>query len=136
MVVNQKMLELDNQLAALTTSRQALYDIVLGADRGNAKLVLHLDEARLQVDPLISKGIRYSVHAALTLVGSHYGGIDFDVVGRGYALGKSNSDILAIGSAAPRGAEVLAGKMSAACIPSSSRLPVYDATTQSSQDYP
>ena len=46
-VVNQKMLELDNQLAALTTSRQALYDIVLGADRGNAQLVLRLDEARL-----------------------------------------------------------------------------------------
>ena len=78
--------------------------------------MLCLDEARLQVDPLISYRIRCDIHAALTLVGSHYNGINFDAVGRGYAPGKSNSDILAIGSAAPRGAEVLAGKMSATCI--------------------
>ena len=63
-VVNQKMLELDNQLAALTTSRQALYDIVLRAGRWNAKLVLRLDEARLQVDPLISKVIHCDILAA------------------------------------------------------------------------
>ena len=35
-VANQKMLEMDNQLAALTTSGRALYDVVLGASRGNA----------------------------------------------------------------------------------------------------
>ena len=110
------MLEMDNQLAALTTSGWALYDVVLRAGRGNAQLVLRLDEARLQVDPLISEGIRCDIHAALTLVGSHYGSIDFDAVGRGYAPGKSDSYILAIGSAVARGAKVLAGKMSAACI--------------------
>ena len=70
-VVNQKMLELDNQLAALTTSRQALYDIVLRAGRWNAKLVLRLDEARLQVDPLIFEGICCNVHATLTSVSLH-----------------------------------------------------------------
>ena len=86
------------------------------AGRGNTQLVLCLDESCLQVDPLISEGIRCDVHTTLTSVDLHYGGIDFDVVGRGYAPGKSNSDILAIGSAAPRGAEVLAGKMSATCI--------------------
>ena len=68
------------------------------------------------MDPLSFDGIRCDVHTTLTSVDSHYGGIDFDAVGRGYAPGKSNSDILAIGSAAPRGAEVLAGKMSATCI--------------------
>ena len=35
-VVNQKMLEMDNQLAAQTTSGRALCDVVLGAGRGNA----------------------------------------------------------------------------------------------------
>ena len=43
--------------------------------------MLHLDEARLQVDPMISEGIHCDVHTALTSVGSHYGGIDFDAVG-------------------------------------------------------
>ena len=71
-------------LAALTTSGRVLCDIELGAGRGNAQLVLRLDEARLQVDPLISEGIHCDIHAALTLVGSHYGGINFDAVGRGY----------------------------------------------------
>jgi len=86
------------------------------AGRGNTQLVLHLDEARLEVDPPISRGIRCGVHATLTSVSSHYGSINFDAVGRGYALGKSDSDILAIGSAAARGAKVLAGKMSVAYI--------------------
>ena len=49
-------------------------------------------------------------------VGSHYGGVDFDAVGRGYASGKSDNNTIAIGSAATRGAEVLAGKLSAAYI--------------------
>ena len=62
--MNQKMLEMDYQLAALTTSEQALYDIMLGVGRGNAQLVLHLDEARLQVDPMISEGIHCDVHVA------------------------------------------------------------------------
>jgi len=68
------------------------------------------------VDPLIFEGVRCGVHAALTSVGSHYGGVDFDPIGRGYASGKSDSDILTIGSVTARGAEVLAGKLSAACI--------------------
>ena len=38
-VADQKMLEMDNQLAVLTTSRWALYDVMLGAGRGNAQLV-------------------------------------------------------------------------------------------------
>ena len=78
---NQKMLEMDNQLAALSTSGQALYDVVLGADRRNAQLVLRLDEARLQVDPLIFERIHGGIRAALTSVGLHYNGIDFDAVG-------------------------------------------------------
>ena len=65
---------------------------------------------------MISEGVRCCVHAALTNVGSHYGSIDFDAGGRGYASEKSNNDILGIGSAAARGAEVLAGTMSAVCI--------------------
>ena len=78
--------------------------------------MLRLDEARLQVDPLISEGIHCDIHAALTLVGSHYGGINFDAVGRGYVPGKSESDVLAIGSGTARGMEVLASKMSATSI--------------------
>ena len=41
----------------------------------------HLDEAHLHVDSLISKGVRRGALATLTSVGSHYGGVDFDVVG-------------------------------------------------------
>ena len=33
---NQKVKEMGNQLAALTTSRWGLYDVVLGAGQGNA----------------------------------------------------------------------------------------------------
>ena len=80
---NQKMLEMDNQLVALTTSGQALCDVMHSAGRGNTQLVLCLDESCLQVDPPISKGIRCDVHTTLTSVDSHYGGIDFDAVGRG-----------------------------------------------------
>ena len=68
------------------------------------------------MDPLSFDGIRCDVHAALTSVGSHYGGIDFDADGRGYASKKSNRNILAIGSVATHGAKVLVGKMSAAYI--------------------
>ena len=78
--------------------------------------MLCLDEACLQVDPLISNRIHYDVHVALTSVGLHYNGVNFDVVGRGYAPRKADSDILAIGTAATHGANVLVGKMSAACI--------------------
>jgi hypothetical protein len=54
--VNQKVLEMDNQLAALTAFGWILYDVVLGTDRGSAQLVSHLDKTGLQVDSLISKG--------------------------------------------------------------------------------
>ena len=65
------------QLVTLTASAQALCNIVLGIGQGNAQLTLRLDEAHLQVPPLISKGIHYGVLAALTSVGSHYDGVDF-----------------------------------------------------------
>jgi len=79
-------------------------------------LALRLDEARLQVGPLISEGIHYGVLAALTSVGSHYDGIDFEAVGQGYALKKSDYDILAISKATVRGVEALACKVSATAI--------------------
>ena len=44
---NQKVLEMSDQLAALTILGRVLCDVVLGAGRGNAQLALHLDEARL-----------------------------------------------------------------------------------------
>jgi hypothetical protein len=72
---------------------------MLGAGQGSAQLAHHLDEAHFQVDSLIFEGFCYGAHTALTLVGSHCGGVDFNTVGRGYALGKSKSDVLTIGSA-------------------------------------
>jgi hypothetical protein len=59
------MLEVDNWLAALTSSGQALCDAVLGVGRGSAQLSLHLDEACLHVDSLISKGVCHGTHATL-----------------------------------------------------------------------
>ena len=44
---NQRVLEMDDQLAALTASGWALCDVVLGAGRGNAQPALRLDEALL-----------------------------------------------------------------------------------------
>ena len=69
----------------------------------------HLDKARLHVDSLIFNGVCRGAHTALTSVGSHYGDINFDAIGRGCAPGRFERDILAIGSSATRGAEVLAG---------------------------
>lgn len=89
---------------------------MLSAGRGNAQLVPRLDEAHLQVDSLISKGVRCSAHAALTSISSHYNGVHFDAVGQGYAPGKSESDILAISSVATRDVVVLMSKMSAVSI--------------------
>ena len=80
-VANQRVLEMDNQLSALTASGWALCDVMLGVGRGNARLLLCLDKARLQVDSLIFKLVHCGTHVALTSVGSHYGGIDFDAVG-------------------------------------------------------
>jgi hypothetical protein len=54
---------------------------MLGTGRGNAQLALHLDNAFLQVDPLIFEGAHCGAHATLTSVGSHYGGVNFDAVG-------------------------------------------------------
>lgn len=116
MAVNQKALEMGDQLAMLTAFGRALCNVMLGTGRGDSQLALHLDKAYLQVDPLIFKGVHCSIHAALMLVSSHYGGINFDAIRRGYASGKSNSDILIIGSATAHGAEVLASKVSAAYI--------------------
>ena len=54
---------------------------MLGAGRGSAQLTLHLDKAHLRMDSLISEGVCRGAHAALVSVGSHYGGVDFKVVG-------------------------------------------------------
>jgi hypothetical protein len=68
------------------------------------------------VDFLIPEGVRHGAHAVLVSVGSHYGGVDFEVIGRGHAPGRSEGDILAIESAATPGAEALASKVSAASV--------------------
>jgi hypothetical protein len=78
--------------------------------------VSRLDEARFQVDSLISEGVHYGTLVALTSVSLHYGGINFDANGLGYVPRKSESNILAIGSATTQGTEVLASKMLAASI--------------------
>ena len=79
--MNQRMLEMDNQLAMLTASGWALCEVMLDAGRGSAQLPLCLDEARLHVDSLISKGFHHGTLATLMSVGSHYNGIDFEVIG-------------------------------------------------------
>jgi hypothetical protein len=56
------------------------------------------------------------VLAALTSVGSHYKGVDYDAMGQGYSSRKSNDEILAISDAVTRGTEVLASKELAATI--------------------
>ena len=66
---------------------------MLGVDRGSALLPLRLDEVYLHVDSLISKGFCRGALVALTSVESHYNGVDFEVVGRGNALGRSVSDV-------------------------------------------
>ena len=71
-----------------------------------------LDEARLHVDSLISKGFCHGPLVTMTSVGSHYNGVDFEVIGRGHAPGRSESEVLAIESAAAQGAEALVSKMS------------------------
>lgn len=53
------------------------------------------------MDHLIAEGVHCGLHATLTSISSHYGGIDFDAVRRGYASGKSDSDVLAIGRVSP-----------------------------------
>ena len=68
------------------------------------------------MDSLISEGFCCGTLAALTSVDLHYNGVNFEVIGRGYALGRSESEVLAIESAAAQGAEALASKMSGASI--------------------
>ena len=68
------------------------------------------------MDSLILEGVHCGSHTTSTSVGSHYGGVDFNAVGCGYASGKSESDTLAIGSATARGTEVLVSKMVVASI--------------------
>ena len=77
------------------------------------------------MDPLIFEGVHCSIHTALMLVSSYYGGIDFDAVGQGYASGKSDSDILIIGSVAAHGAEVLESRCQPPTSATSTRLLVY-----------
>ena len=45
--INQRVLEMGDQLAALTVSNRALCDIVLGNSWGNAQLAFHLGVAHL-----------------------------------------------------------------------------------------
>ena len=72
---------MDNQLAALTASRRALCEVVLSTGQGSAQLSLRLDEARLHVDSLIFEGLHRGALPALTSVGLHYNGVDFEVTG-------------------------------------------------------
>jgi len=89
---------------------------VLGAGRGSAQLSLRLDEARLHVDSLISKGAHRGAHAALVSVGSHYSGVDFEIIEQECAPRRTEGDILAIESAAALGAEALASRVSTVSI--------------------
>ena len=54
---------------------------MLGAGRGSAQLTLHLDKAHLRMDSLISEGVCRGAHTTMTLVGSRYGGVNFDAIG-------------------------------------------------------
>jgi hypothetical protein len=89
---------------------------VLGAGYGSAQLSLRLDEARLHVDSLISEGVCHGAHAAFVLVGSHYIGVDFKIIGQGRAPGRSEGDILAIKSATTPGTEALMSRVLAASV--------------------
>jgi hypothetical protein len=110
------MLEVDNQLATPTASRRALCDVVLGTGQGSAQLSLRLDKARLHVDSLISEGVCHGAHAAFVLVRSHYGGVDFKIIGRGRAPGRFEGDILAIKSATALGTEALTSRVLATSV--------------------
>jgi hypothetical protein len=68
------------------------------------------------VDSLISKGVHHNTHVTLVLVGSHYDGVDFNVIGQGHALGRPEGDILAIESAAALGTEALVGRVLVASV--------------------
>ena len=85
---------MDNQLATLTTFGRALCEVVLGDGRGSALLPLRLDEAHLHVDSLISEGLCCGALAALTSVSSPYNSVDFEVIGRGHALGGARAMFL------------------------------------------
>ena len=61
-------------------------------------------------------GVHSGVLTALTSVGSHYEGVDYDIIGQGYSSRKSDIEILAIGDAAARGTEVLVSKVPSATI--------------------
>ena len=82
--MEQRAQEATTELMALTNSGQAMCDVMLGASQGSTQLALCLDEAHKQVDPLVSAGVGSSVLAALTSVGSHYEGVDYDAMGQGY----------------------------------------------------
>jgi hypothetical protein len=115
--VEQRAQEVVAELVALTTSKRAMCDVMLGIDGADTQLVLHIDEARLRADLLlISEGICSGVHTALTSIFSHYGGIDYDALGQGYSLGKSDNEILAINNFVARGAEVIVSKVSATTV--------------------
>jgi len=64
------------------------------------------------VDSLISEGFCCGTLAALTSVDLHYNGVNFEVIGRGYALGRSESEVLAIESVVAQVVEALVSKMS------------------------
>ena len=68
------------------------------------------------MDCLISEGARRGAHAALVSVESHYGCVDFEIIGRGHAPGRFEGDILAIESAAALGTEAFASRVSATSV--------------------
>ena len=68
------------------------------------------------MDSLVSIGVCSGMLAALTSVGSHYEGVDYNAVGQGYSSRKSDAKILAIGNSTARGAEVLMSKVPAATV--------------------
>ena len=59
----------------------------------------------------MSTRVHSGVLAALTLVGSHYGGVDYDAMGQGYLSKKFDDELLAISNSATCAAEVLASKV-------------------------
>ena len=89
---------------------------MLDVGRESAQLASHLDEARRQVDPLMSARVQSGMLASLTSIGSHYDGMDYDAMGQGYSSKKFDDELLAIGNSATHGAEVLASKVLAVVV--------------------
>jgi hypothetical protein len=88
---------LEEELGQLRRAAQSVVTEVLGLRPGSSALAANLSKILGEVAGLITDGVFHNASGVLTSVASHYLTLDFEAVGRGYAVRWSTDQLRELG---------------------------------------